>query len=192
MAAPLCCKVETAMNDATPGMSYLDELKAFLQFLRNLWGLLAGISVFFPLSNVLLRAIPMGAYGGDGVFDQVPPALITSLATVVTLFVVLVTFAGRRRFQASKRTTPLRGAWLSFGVGVAALLAYLVIHQVYREYAWERWGWGSGDPRKLIAEIPLLIAYVAFFALLTRAFMLLGMTEFFASASRRRSDRRSV
>lgn len=193
MAAPLRGKVDMATNDSAPGASYLAELKAFLQFLKNLWGLLAGISVFFPLSNVLLNAVPMGAYGSDGVFDQVPPALITGLATVVTLFVVLVTFTGRRRFQdPKKRVTPLRGAWLSFGAGVLALLAYLVIHQVYREYAWEPWGWGSGDPRKLFAEIPLLAAYVAFFALLTRAFMLLGMMEFFARTSSRRPDRRSA
>jgi hypothetical protein len=76
------------------------------------------------------------------------------------------------------------------GLGVLALLAYLALHQVYRAYAWEPWGWGSGDPRKLFAEIPLLIAYVAFFALLTRAFMLLGMLEFFARRSTR--DRRSA
>lgn len=73
----------------------------------------------------------------------------------------------------------LRSAWLSFGIGILSLLTYLVIHQAYREYAWEPWGWGSGDTRKLFAEIPLLVTYVGFFSLLTRAFMLLGMIEFF-------------
>jgi hypothetical protein len=73
----------------------------------------------------------------------------------------------------------LRNAWLSFGIGILSLLTYLVIHQTYREYAWEPWGWGSGDPRKMFAEIPLLITYVIFFSLITRAFMLLGMIEYF-------------
>ena len=169
------------MNGPEPKIGYLEELKEFLTFLKNLWGILAGLSVFFPLSNVLLVAIPMRAYGtDDGVFDLLSPNLINTIATVVTLFVVLVTFAGRNQFQdAGKRGAMLRSAWLSFGIGILSLLTYLVIHQAYREYAWEPWGWGSGDTRKLFAEIPLLVTYVGFFSLLTRAFMLLGMIEFF-------------
>lgn len=168
------------MDSQESERDYIAELRAFLRFLKNLWGLLAGTSVFFPLSNVLLRAIPLEAYGEDGVFDQISPFLITTLATVVTLFVVLVTFAGRHEFRepAKSRTVP-RAAWVSLVISILSLLAYLVIHQAYREYAWASWGWGSGDPRKLFAEIPLLITYVIFFSLLTRAFMLLGMMEFF-------------
>jgi len=169
------------MNHFKSKNGYLKEFEEFLAFLRNLWGILAGISVFFPLSNVLLNAIPMRAYGvDDGVFDQLSPNLINTLATVITLFVILVTFAGRHQFQdATKRGAMLRNAWLSFGIGILSLLTYLVIHQTYREYAWEPWGWGSGDPRKMFAEIPLLITYVIFFSLITRAFMLLGMIEYF-------------
>lgn len=169
------------MSDADSENRYLDELREFLTFLKNLWGLLAGISVFFPLSSILLRVIPLRAYGTDnGVFDHLAPSLITTIATLVTLFVVLVTFTSRHQLQnPMKRKAMLRNAWLSFGAGLASLLAYLVMHQVYREYAWDPWGWGSGDPRKLLAEIPLLISYVLFFSLLTRAFMLLGMIEFF-------------
>jgi hypothetical protein len=174
------------MNYPESERNYIGELKAFLLFLKELWGLLAGISVFFPLSNILLRTIPLGAYGDDGVFDQLPPSLLTTLATVVTLFVVLSTFANRRRFQdQQKRQSTLRAAWLSFGIGIVSLLTYLVIHQAYREYAWDPWGWGSGDPRKLFAEIPLLITYVMFFSLLTKAFTLLGMMEFFGNMAGR-------
>jgi hypothetical protein len=74
----------------------------------------------------------------------------------------------------------LRLAWQSLGGGLGCLAAYLVLHQVYAEWAWERWQWGSGDPRKLLAELPLATLYVTFFCLLTRAFMLLGMVEFYA------------
>jgi hypothetical protein len=172
-----------SMNSPDSKMGYLEELKEFLTFLKNLWGILAGISVFFPLSNVLLGAIPLRAYADDGVFDLLSPTLILSLATVFTLFVVLITFAGRNQFQdEKKRGTMLRNACLSFGAGILSLLIYLIIHQVYREYAWEPWGWGSGDPRKLFAEIPLLITYAIFFSSLTRGFMLLGMIEFFGNA----------
>lgn len=166
---------------------YLTDLKEFLAFLQNLWGILAGISIFFPLSNIFLNAIPLGAYGTEaGVFDLLTPYLITTIATVVTLFVILVTFAGRQQFQNPKnRRTMLRKAWLSFGIGITSLLTYLAVHQIYREYAWEPWGWGSGDPRKLLAEIPLILTYVIFFSLFTRAFMLLGMIEFFGKRNAR-------
>lgn len=169
------------MNPPESKKGHLEELTDFLTFLQNLWGILAGVSVFFPLSNILLKVIPLSAYGtNDGVFDQLAPNLISTVTTVSTLFVVLVTFTGRHQFQDTrKRRAMLQKAWLSFGTGLFALLAYLVLHQAYREYAWIPWGWGSGDPRKLLAEIPLLITYVLFFSLLTRAFMLLGMVEYF-------------
>jgi hypothetical protein len=60
-------------------------------FLGSLWGLLAGISVFFPLSNTLLGVIPMKAYGADGVFDQLSPALIyTVFFSLLTRAFVLI------------------------------------------------------------------------------------------------------
>jgi hypothetical protein len=169
------------MKDPDFRKGYLEELKEFFAFLKNLWGILASVSVFFPLSNILLDAIPLGSYGAnDGVYDKLTPHLITTIATVITLFVVLATFTSRREFQKlRKKRDILRKAWLSFGVGILSLIIYLVIYQVYSEYAWVSWGWGSGDPRKLFAEIPLLISYVVFFSLLTRAFMILGMIEFF-------------
>ncbi len=170
------------MDDQDRGAGFLKEFQEFLGFLKNLWGLLAGVSVFFPLSNVLVSVIPLRAYGEDGVYDQLSPAMITTLATVVTLFVLLVTFIGRGRFRGAKsRAGAVRSACVSFGIGIAFLIAYLVFYRVYSEYAWSEWGWGSGDPRKLLAEVPLMIGYVAFFCLVTRAFVLLGMIEFFAA-----------
>jgi hypothetical protein len=173
------------MDRPASNRDYLNDLKGFLAFQKNLWVLLAGISVFFPFSNILLAAIPLGAYGIDGgVFDQLAPALITAIATIATFFMILVTFAGRSQFQSlGKRRTLLRRALLSFAGGILSLLTYLIIHQAYHEYAWDSWGWGSGDPRKLLAEIPLLITYVMFFSLLTRAFMILAMIEFYGKGA---------
>lgn len=165
----------------TRGTAFLEELRAFVAFLGSLWGLLAGISVFFPMSNVLVKVIPLGEYGEDGgVYDHFRPPLVTAVATVVTLFLILSTFVRRDAFKAPESAGRIeRQAWLSFGGGVAALVAYLVIHTAYAQYAWSAWGWSSGDPRKLFAEVPLLAAYCAWFALITRAFLLLAMREFF-------------
>ncbi|MGZ8155755.1 MAG: hypothetical protein ACXWUH_12785 [Burkholderiales bacterium] len=163
------------------GAGFLHELQSFLSFLGSLWGVLAGISVFFPLSNVLLEVIPMRPYGEDGgVYNHIRPALIVALATIVTLFVLLSTFVGRARFRDPRVSRAAhRKAWISLALGVVALLAYLALHQVYLQYAWSEWNWGSDDPRKLLVEVPLTLAFVAFFSLVTRAFVLLGMIEYF-------------
>jgi len=169
--------VESPQRGARAG--FLREFREFITFLGTLWGLLAGISVFFPLSSVFLKVIPLGAYEDDGVFNHLSPPLITAVATVVTLFVVLSTFGRRDELKGVRRHHARRQAWISMGVGMVALISYMTIHQIYAEYGYSVFGLGSDDPRKLFFEIPLLVAYSAFFALLTRAFMLLGMTEFY-------------
>ncbi len=179
------------MNYLKSKKSYIETIKEFLAFLQTLWGMLAGISIFFPLSNSLLNAIPMCAYKVTEKtgcpFDILSPNLITTIATVVTLFVILVTFTGRDQFRdSSKKPAMIRNAWLSFGVGILSLLTYIVVYYIYDECCWEcAWvvlHYGSEDPRKLFFEIPLLITYVTFFSLFTRAFMILGMIEFFGKS----------
>ena len=98
---------------------------------------------------------------------------------MLTLFVVLWTFSNRYPYGSMARQSVLRRAWIGVGAGLFALVAYLVLHQVYSAYAYEVWGWETGDPQKLVVEVPLLLLYGVFFALLTRAFMLLGMVEYF-------------
>jgi hypothetical protein len=161
------------------GVGFLREFREFIKFLSTLWGLLAGISVFFPLSSVFFKVIPLGAYGATGVFNHLSPPLITAVATVVTLFVVLSTFGRRDEFKGLGRRDARRQAWISMVVGMAALIAYMTIHQIYAEYGYSGFGLGSDDPLKLFFEIPLLVAYTVFFSLFTRAFMLLGMAEFY-------------
>lgn len=162
------------------GATFLKELKDFLAFLQSLWGILAGISVFFPLSNVLIKLIPMKPMSEDGVFVHLSPPLITAITTIVTLFIVLWTFGKRHQFKMKKQLKRIvRHAWLSFGVGLLSLVIYLAIYFLTYHLAWEAWGWFSDDPRRLLVEVPLLVTYSIFFALITRAFMLLGMSEFF-------------
>ena len=163
------------------GTSFLEEFKQFLTFLQNLWGLLAGVSVLFPLSNVLVRVIPLQSLDHDGAFAKLTPSLVTTVATITTLFLVLWTFSHRGRFKGkARRRVVQRQAMLSFGAGLASLVLYIVGYTVKLTDAYVRWGWESQDPRHLMAEVPLLIAYVAAFALVTRAFLLLAMTEFFS------------
>jgi hypothetical protein len=162
------------------GTEFLKEFGQFITFLSNLWGLLAGISVFFPLSSAFIQVIPMKAYGDDaGVFNILSPPFITTVATIVTLFVILSTFGRRDSFNGPGKNGARYQAWVSMGISMTALITYMTAHQIYGEYAWSVFGMGSDDPRKLFFEVPLLFTYTAFFSLLTRAFMLLGIAEFY-------------
>ncbi len=78
------------MNMPTEGADFLIELKEFLNFLRKLWGMLASISVFFPLSNVFVRFIPLKTYGEEGgVYEHLSPPLITTITTIVALLPIM-------------------------------------------------------------------------------------------------------
>ena len=155
------------------GEGFLEEFKMFLVFLKNLWGLLAGISVFFPLSNVLVSVIPLQDISHDGALARLSPAFVTSISTLATLFVILWTFSSRNELKKIKRK-----AIVSFLAGTVFLLSYMILYE-FKLSAFSLWGWESEDPRHLLAEIPLLIYYAGFFSLMSRAFMLLGLLEYY-------------
>jgi hypothetical protein len=166
------------------GSRFLKEFKEFAAFLRNLWGILAGISVFFPLSNIFMQIIPLGTFDDGGVLVWFTARLFTTFATVVSLFLILWTFGQRHYFQSSKqKITIQKQAWISFGVGLTALLTYLAGYYFLAISAYDVLGWESADVRRLFGEVSLLLVYSAFFSLLTRAFVLLGMNEFFGQQS---------
>jgi len=168
------------MNTSNPGTVFLKEFKDFIAFLQNLWGILAGISVLFPLSNAFLKIIPLKILNEDGVLVFFSPHLFTTIATLVSLFLILWTFSQRNKVKSSKgRTRTRRQAWFSFGVGISSLVIYIVIYFLISNIAYDVLGWESDDVRRLFGEAVLLIFYCSFFSLMTRAFMLLGMIEFF-------------
>jgi hypothetical protein len=78
------------------GQAFLDELREFLEFLRSLWGLLAGISLFFPLSNVVIGVIPIE--DGGNPFQNLSPAVVVTLSTLTCIFLTFATFGRRNQF----------------------------------------------------------------------------------------------
>lgn len=168
------------MAASNQGTTFLKGFKDFVTSLQNLWGILAGISVLFPLSGTLAHLIPLETSDKEGVLVWFSPALFTTLATLVSLFLILWTFGQRRKFQSFRgRSGIQRQAGISFVVGLAAFIVYLVVYYFILRSAYDVLGWESADIRRLIGEVPLLILYGVFFALITRAFMLLGMVEYF-------------
>ena len=170
------------MSQPTENQSttFLKEFKEFVSFLQNLWGMLAAISILFPLSNIFMKIIPLEIFDHGGALVWFSPQLFTTIATVVSLFLVLSTFGQRDNFHSTrKRAAIQKQAWISFLVGLAALIIYLAGYYFIAVNAYDVLGWESADSRRLIGEIPLLVLYGSFFALFTRAFVLLAMIEFF-------------
>lgn len=170
------------MNNQKTGASFIKEFKEFLLFLQNLWTALAGISVLFPLSNALAKIIPLARWP-EGGLAYFPPPLLSIVSSLSCLFLLLWLFGhrhqlGRRRVQTQKK------AGLSFAVGLFALITYLTVHfALANDFYFDVLNWESGDLRRVLGDIVLLIAYSAFFVLMTQAFMLLGMLAYFGRNS---------
>jgi hypothetical protein len=171
-------KITTTIN-IFPAQTIGRQAKEFFTFQQNLWGLLASLSVLFPLVNLFVQVIPL--YNAE-----YPPApaylstgLITGVATLLTLFVILWTFGQRHKFKVRGAGKTLqRQAWFAFGLGLLALLAYLVVLYGGYGFFYGPFGIWSGDPRRLLGDVALLGFYSGFVALIARAFMLLGMMSF--------------
>jgi hypothetical protein len=159
-----------------------NELKQFTKFLQSLWGALAGISVLFPLSNVLTKVIPLAQWP-EGGFVYFNPTLVTTISTVTCLLIILWIFGHRQQFADAKRRRFInRESMLSFGVGGIGLCLYLIGHYaVVQNFYYGAFNWVTGDPQRVFGDLLLLPAYCVFFAFMTRAFMLLGMLEHYGS-----------
>lgn len=64
------------MTSLRKGNIFIEEFKEFVSFLQSLWGILASISILFPLSNILFKVIPLQTIDQDGVFIFISPTLI--------------------------------------------------------------------------------------------------------------------
>ncbi len=168
------------MSAPSRGTTFLEEFKNFAAFPRNLWGILAGITMLFPLSNVLTKIIPLAQWphGGLAYFS---PELVAVVSTLTALFVILWTYSQRRRFGSPRQRSSIQKQSRGFfAIGFSALVIYLAVHALIgADFYFAALGWESGDLRRMLGDVILLFAYCAAFALITRAFVLLGMLEYF-------------
>lgn len=162
------------------GRSYLAELREFLGFLRSLWGLLAGVSVLFPLSNLLAEVVPIDEEGRP--FTQLDPATLTAITMVTCIFITFATFHRREDFAGdANRRRHARTSRIAFTVALAAGAVYLFCRTFaydniieldttpqYADFLW----------KTAIYEGVFAALYVVFFALLTWAFLLLALDEY--------------
>ena len=171
------------MNNTNKGAAFIEEITKFLTFLQNLWGVLAGMSVLFPISSALMNVIPIEEYDYDGGLAFSSSELLTGVATLISLFIILWTYGQRQEFKAHMEMyTIRRQAIFSFAFGFLALFIYLLGYSLAMgDFYVILFGWESVEVILcyILNDIILLFSYSAFFALMTRAFILLGMIEFF-------------
>lgn len=106
------------MNAPQKEHPFWKEFGDFVKFLQSLWGILAGISVFFPLSNALLKAIPLGYIADDspGALEFLSPAPVTALVTVAALFIILQTFHQHHDLSTTKQIIAMTRAFVLLGM----------------------------------------------------------------------------
>lgn len=154
-------------------------MKRFTAFLHSLWGILAGISVFFPLSNSLIKkGVPLAKWDESGGFAILPVELVTAITTLAAIFVVFWTYGQRDMFRSGSHR-PRVSATRSFIVGVASLVLYVAGYCLMQRDFHTVLGWDSEDVRRLLFDLILLVLYAASFCLITRAFTLLAGVEYF-------------
>ena len=160
------------------GNTAIKELRSFLTFLGSVWGLLAAVSVLFPLSNVLSAVIPLETAANGGAFWEISPGAVTTVSMISAAFCILLIYSRRRELASTQQVAGTRRTALwSFAGGLALLGVYLVLYELKAD-AYDLVGWQSDDSRHVFVEVPLMATYAGCFTLLTRGFTLLALIEY--------------
>jgi hypothetical protein len=108
---------------------YARSIERFHNLLNNLWGMLASISVFFPLSNIFAKLIPIDAWDQGGGLVAISPQVFTAIASLGAVFVVFFRFGLREKLNTKEgRQSMWNLTPPSFFGGLIALVIYLVLY----------------------------------------------------------------
>lgn len=170
-----------------------EEFKSFIQFLTEMWGILAGISVFFPLSSKFLDAIPIEPTPGPGGVELISPNLFILTATAGSLFIILFIFSSRSVIAENEKIPTVKfliyslldfleiGYWTPPEKKKASILRVagesIVVSAVSISSYFYIYFKGIG-PSQILSEIIALLAYIGFFTSMTAAFVLLAAKEY--------------
>jgi hypothetical protein len=148
-----------------------NDVQTVIAYLSSLWGLTSGISLLFPLSNVLLKVVPASVFLETNARTIVTPGVLNALATITSLFSLLLVISVRREI-AKSGIYKLR-AWSIVGF-IAAMLLLLFYIAVAHDYPLPT----TSLERRTNFELFAFVAYPSVFALLTASFTALGLREF--------------
>ena len=159
---------------------FSQDFRDFIGIRTAFLGLVAVISVFFPLFNFIFQTIPLEQYEvEDGVYNIFSPVLITGITTLMTLVAVFSILMTRGSYMGRGKRDAQRKAWTSIRVSIGTLIGYVIIYKIYTMYTYPMLNVSINDMRKLYFEVPLLICYASFYSHLTQTLMLVAMTKFY-------------
>jgi hypothetical protein len=181
-------KPEPEDEEPAAAMTFLEELQDLFAFLHSLWGILAGVTLFFPLSAAFFNLIPVeyrwetnNYMRGFGYFK---PPMVIAITTILLIFAMFWLVSHREQFKPRKRKMMQQRALRCFAVGIFSLILYLTAYEVVADMTYVREIY-SGNPALIPYDLLLLAAYAGFFVSLTAAFMILGMIEYYGEKAKR-------
>ena len=146
------------------------EFKQFIKYMSSLWAILAGMTAIFPLADVLFKVIPLpvDAYGKSTAAVAIP------LTTVAALFAILYTFVQRDKYKLA--TTNKSGIF--FLLGMFSLATFFLLEHFEEPLRINLFPSLDSSDDYVLLLIAVVPFYAAFFAFVTRAFMILALIEF--------------
>ncbi|MUG93597.1 hypothetical protein F7734_14655 [Scytonema sp. UIC 10036] len=152
---------------------------SFWDFLKNEWGRLSKISVFFPGSGELIRLILMRNPRPVGVYERgITPAFVLTISTICTMFVIYYIYNQQDELINQSSKSIRSRAECSFIQGFFCLIFYIAAYFGMYSLIYEPLEINDGNYGRIIGDIFLLLLYTASFTLITRSFTLLAMSKF--------------
>jgi hypothetical protein len=148
-------------------------LGQFVGYFQTAWGILAGISCFFPLSGSVFQIIHLPKQ------MRFQTSAISCISCCFVIFVQFVTVRNTDSLVAFVIGVP------SFLAGLILLFAsiFLTRNSIRKELA-RQWGGSYRDQGMDLVNTILQVIYVFSFALLTLAFTFVGSTDFWRNQMR--------
>ena len=181
-------KPEQENKKTTTEMTFLEEMQDLFAFLHSLWGILAGVTIFFPLSAAFFKLVPVeyrwhtdDYMRGFGYFK---PSLVVVITTITIIFVMFWLVSHRAQFKPRQRKVMQRRALRCFVFGIFSLVFYLTAYEVVSDVTYAQGIYG-GNPALILGDLLLLVSYAGFFVLLTVAFTILGVIEYYTEKAKR-------
>ena len=116
-------------------------------------------------------------------FGYFKPSMVIAMTTIAIIFVMFWLVSHRAQFEPRKRKVMQRRALRCFVLGVFSMVFYLTAYEVVADVTFAKEIYG-GNPALISGDLLLLASYAGFFVLLTGAFTILGMIEYYADKAK--------
>lgn len=177
-------------KDFAEDADIMRDIREFVRFFRSLWGLLAGLSLFFPFANLFVDAIP---YPHETV--KKPSVAIAVLGSAFTFLLVYMTKQLISKMDDTNlllprwmryRRLPLAG-YRSTVLAIIVFILFLIILADYLNAVW----WGAYGVLSYYRNIlGGIFEYGFIFILATLAFSVLATSEYMRQLSKLQESQR--